>query len=203
MSTLRKSIGTFLLMCISSVTYAQYDNYDNVEEWTLEDVEEEAPKPLHKEYKNTLYLQYSPSRYYTGDTKQKFNEFSAGYARSIQILENQPYFVEVGANIKYSHDKENGINYDLLSFRLPVNAVYKLYLSKVKDIALAPYAGIHVRAIVAGKEDGWKTFQIGWQTGLRLFINKVYAGISYARDFPDDTKNLHIRECSVHFGYCF
>ena len=203
MKSFRKNIGTILLLCISSVAYAQYDNFDTVEDWTLEDVEEEAPKPQHKEYKNFLYFQYSPSRYHTDDTKQKFHEFSVGYARSIQILEAKPYFVEVGANVKYSHAKENGVNFDLLTFRVPVNAVYKFYLSKTKDIALAPYAGVHVRALVAGKKEDWKCFQVGWQTGLRFYINKVYMGISYARDFPDETKNPHVHECSVHLGYCF
>ena len=114
-----------------------------------------------------------------------------------------PYFLEVGANVKYSHAKDNGIKYDLLTFRIPVNAVYKLYLSKTKDIALAPYAGVHIRAIAAGKEDDWKSFQIGWQTGLRFYYNKVYLGVSYSRDFPDKEKNPHVHECSVHVGYCF
>jgi len=203
MKILRKSLGTLVLLCISATAYAQYDNYDSVEDWTLEDVEEETPKPQHKEYKNFLYLQYSPSRYNTDDSKLKFHEFSVGYARSIQIMEELPYFVEVGANIKYSHAKEDGVKYDLLTFRLPVNAVYKLYLSKTKDIALAPYAGIHLRAIAAGKQADWKSFQIGWQTGLRFYYNKVFMGISYARDFPDETKNPHVYESSVHIGYCF
>lgn len=203
MKSFRKSIGTILFLCISSTTYAQYDNYDTVDDWTLEDVEEEAPKPQHKEYKNFFYFQYSPSRYHTDEEKQKFHEFSLGYARSIQIMEELPYFVEVGANIKYSHAKEDGVNYDLLTFRLPVNVVYKLYLSKTKDIALAPYAGVHIRAIAAGKEENWKSFQIGWQTGLRFYYNKVFFGISYARDFPDEAKNPHIHESSVHIGYCF
>jgi len=203
MKLFRKSLGTIVLLCVSVTAYAQYDNYDSVEDWTLEDVEEETPKPQHKEYKNFLYLQYSPSRYLTDDSKLKFHEFSVGYARSIQIMEDLPYFVEVGANIKYSHAKEDGVNYDLLTFRLPVNAVYKLYLSKTKDIALAPYAGIYLRAIAAGKQADWKSFQIGWQTGLRFYYNKVFMGISYARDFPDETKNPHVHESSVHIGYCF
>ena len=203
MTSFRKNIGTILFLCICSNTYAQYDNYDSVEDWTLEDVEEEAPKPQHKEYKNALYVHYSPSRYFTDDYKQKFHEFSLGYARSIQIMEDMPYFLEVGANVKYSHAKDNGIKYDLLTFRIPVNAVYKLYLSKTKDIALAPYAGVHIRAIAAGKEDDWKSFQIGWQTGLRFYYNNVYLGVSYSRDFPDKEKNPHVHECSVHVGYCF
>lgn len=203
MKSFRKNIGTILFLCICSNTYAQYDNYDSVEDWTLEDVEEEAPKPQHKEYKNALYVHYSPSRYFTDDYKQKFHEFSVGYARSIQIMEDMPYFLEVGANVKYSHAKDNGIKYDLLTFRIPVNAVYKLYLSKTKDIALAPYAGVHIRAIAAGKEDDWKSFQIGWQTGLRFYYNKVYLGVSYSRDFPYKEKNPHVHECSVHVGYCF
>ena len=56
MKIFRRNIGTVLFLCISSITYAQYDNYDTIEDWTLEDVEEEVPKPQHKEYKNFLYL---------------------------------------------------------------------------------------------------------------------------------------------------
>lgn len=203
MKLFRRSTGIALLLCMSSLAYAQYDNSDIVEDWTLEDIEEDTPKPQHKEYKNALYLQYSPSRYYTDGVKQKFNEFSVGYARYIQILEGKPYFVELGANVKYSHAKENGVNFDLLTFRIPVNAMYKFYLSKTKDVALVPYAGVYLRAIAAGKEDYWKSFQIGWQSGLRLYINKVYIGVSYAKDFPDENKNPHVHECSVHLGYCF
>lgn len=203
MKLFRRSTGIALLLCMSSLAYAQYDNSDIVEDWTLEDIEEDTPKPQHKEYKNALYLQYSPSRYYTDGVKQKFNEFSVGYARYIQILEGKPYFVELGANVKYSHAKENGVNFDLLTFRIPVNAMYKFYLSKTKDVALAPYAGVYLRAIAAGKENYWKSFQIGWQSGLRLYINKVYIGVSYAKDFPDENKNPHVHECSVHLGYCF
>lgn len=203
MKLFRRSTGIALLLCMSSLAYAQYDNSDIVEDWTLEDIEEDTPKPQHKEYKNALYLQYSPSRYYTDGVKQKFNEFSVGYARYIQILEGKPYFVELGANVKYSHARENGVNFDLLTFRIPVNAMYKFYLSKTKDVALAPYAGVYLRAIAAGKENYWKSFQIGWQSGLRLYINKVYIGVSYAKDFPDENKNPHVHECSVHLGYCF
>lgn len=198
-----KSIGMLLFLCISNASYAQYDDYDTVEEWTLEDVEEETQKPQHKEYKNFLYLQYSPSRYHTGDDKLYFHEFSAGYARSIQIVEENPYFIEVGASMKYSHAKESGTCYNLLTFKVPVNVVYKFYLSKTKDIALAPYAGVHVRAIAAGKEDGWKAFQIGWQVGVKYYWNRLFMGISYARDFPDETKDPHVHECSVHLGFCF
>ena len=123
MKLFRRSTGIALLLCMSSLAYAQYDNSDIVEDWTLEDIEEDTPKPQHKEYKNALYLQYSPSRYYTDGVKQKFNEFSVGYARYIQILEGKPYFVELGANVKYSHARENGVNFDLLTFRIPVNAM--------------------------------------------------------------------------------
>ena len=225
MKQFRRNIGIILFLGISSAAFAQYDDFDSVEDWTLEDVEEEAPTPQHKEYKNFFYLQYSPSRYHTGDNKVKFNEFTVGYARSIQIMEDMPYFVEVGANLKYSHAKENEAKYNLLTFKIPVNAVYKFYLSKTKDIALAPYAGVYMRALAVAKErqDGgekysllnvdnaeftaigekWSCFQIGWQVGLKFYINKVFMGISYARDFPDKTKFPQVHECSVHIGYCF
>ena len=111
MKSFRKNIGTILFLCICSNTYAQYDNYDSVEDWTLEDVEEEAPKPQHKEYKNALYVHYSPSRYFTDDYKQKFHEFSVGYARSIQIMEDMPQ----GKTVKYT---QNGLLISKFAFNL-------------------------------------------------------------------------------------
>lgn len=204
MERFRILLGSMLL-CVCANASAQYDNYDTVDDWTLEDIEEEV-KPQHKEWKNSLYIQYSPSRYLTnGKNTMHFNEVALGYFHSFQIMEDMPYFIEVGANIKYSHSTECANDrHNLLSFRVPINATYKIYLHKTKNIALAPYAGPHVRAIAASNVDyDWKAFQIGWQVGMKFYWERCFMGISYARDFPDDGKTPHVYESGVHVGYCF
>ena len=81
-------MAMFVMFCLCLSVKAQYDDNYDVEEWTLDFEEEEAPKPQHKEYKNTLYLQYSPSRYQVSDNNRvKFNEFALGYSRNIQVLD--------------------------------------------------------------------------------------------------------------------
>ena len=135
----RKIMALLAILCLSLNAHAQFDDEYDVEEWSLE--EEEAPKPQHKEYKNAVYLQYSPSRYkVSDDSRVHFNEFLLGYSRLIQVIEDTPYFVEAGAGIKFSWTKDN-MDARLITFRIPVNVLYKIYLSKEKDYAIVPYAG--------------------------------------------------------------
>lgn len=223
---IRKIIGAVAILCIGPKAYAQYVDDYSLNDWTL-DYEEEVPeKPKHKEYKNMLYMQYgySPNDYLTaGAPHLHFNEYALGWARSIQIMEEKPYFVEAGINAKFSHSDGDATReysaFNLLAFRIPVNAVYKFYLSKTRDIALAPFAGINCRAIVLGKEkrgdqqldifdgesclEGWKKVQIGWQAGLKLCFDRMYIGVSYGRDFPDDSKSPRSYETHAHIGVCF
>lgn len=201
------------MLCLSLNAWAQFDDEYNVEEWTLD--EEEIPKPQHKEYKNALYLQYSPSRYkVSDDSKIHFNEFLLGYNRLIQVIEEQPFFVEAGASIKFSWTN-NALNARVLTFRIPVNVLYKFYPWKDKDFAIAPFSGVSVRAIAMAREHsgakstnllddgGWKSFQVTWQTGLRFYLNRYFLGISYSRDFRDSSKFPCVHECGVHVGCSF
>lgn len=209
----RKIMALLAILCLSLNAHAQFDDEYDVEEWSLE--EEEAPKPQHKEYKNAVYLQYSPSRYkVSDDSRVHFNEFLLGYSRLIQVIEDTPYFVEAGAGIKFSWTKDN-MDARVITFRIPVNVLYKIYLSKEKDYAIVPYAGASVRAIAMARErsgakstslfddSGWKRFQVAWQAGVRFYLNRYYLGVSYSRDFRDTSKIPGVRECSVHLGYCF
>jgi len=209
----RKIMALFAILCLSLNAWAQFDDTYDVEDWSLDLEEEEAPKPQHKEYKNAVYLQYSPSRYkVSDDSRIHFNEFVLGYNRLIQVVEEQPYFVEVGANVKFSWSKRE-MEARVLTFRIPVNVLYKLYLSKEKDIAIAPFAGASVRAIAMAHDcgshtnlcgsNGWGRFQVSWQAGLRCYLNRYYLGVSYSRDFRDSSNIPGVRECGVHFGYCF
>ena len=140
------------MFCLCLSAKAQFDDSYDVEEWTLDFEEEEAPKPQHKEYKNTLYLQYSPSRYQINDNSRvKFDEFTLGYSRNIQVLEEKPFFVEAGANMKFSWTQDE-IDARVLTFRIPINVIYKIYPWKEKDYAIAPFAGASVRAIAMARE---------------------------------------------------
>ncbi|MBO7136957.1 MAG: hypothetical protein J6V92_00630 [Bacteroidaceae bacterium] len=215
MNTTRITMALFFMLCLCINVQAQFDDEYNIEEWTLDLEEEEAPKPKHKEYKNAIYLQYSPSRYKVSDDNRiRFNEFLLGYNRSIQVVEDLPYFVEAGANIKFSWAKSD-LNARLITFRIPVNVLYKIYLSKEKDYAIAPFAGASCRVIAMAREysesksiclfsdAGWERFQVAWQAGVRFYMNRYFLGISYLRDFRDSSKYPGMRECGIHFGCCF
>ena len=215
MNTTRITMALFVMLCLGLQVQAQFDDEYDIEEWTLDLEEEEAPKPQHKEYKNAIYLQYSPSRYkVSDDSRVRFNEFLLGYNRIIQVLEDVPYFVEAGASIKFSWSKSE-LDARLITFRIPVNVLYKIYLSKEKDYAIAPFAGASCRVIAMAREysgpksislfddAGWERFQVAWQAGVRFYMNRYYLGISYSRDFRDSSKYPGMRECGVHFGYSF
>ena len=216
MNTTRIIMALFVVLCLSLNARAQFDDSYDVEEWSLDLEEEEAPKPQHKEYKNAFYIQYSPSRYKVSDGSQvRFNEFVLGYNRLIQILEEKPYFVEAGASVKFSGTKRDMVA-RLITFRIPVNVLYKIYLSKEKDYAFAPFAGASCRVIAMAHTcsngtngtnlfdaAGWGRFQVAWQAGVRFYLNRYYLGVSYSRDFRDTSKYPSIRECGVHLGVCF
>lgn len=207
-------MALFAMLCIGLNAQAQFDDIYDVEEWTLDD-EEEIQKPKHKEYKNAFYLQYSPSRYKVNDdSRVRFNEFALGYSRFIEVVEDMPYFVEVGGNMKFSWETKM-MDTRVITFRLPVNVIYKWYPKTDKDFAIAPFAGASIRAIAMARghlgeksssllgDGGWDSFQVAWQAGIRFFLKRYYLGISYSRDFRDSSKYPGVRECGVHFGFCF
>jgi len=211
----RKIMALLAILCLSLNARAQFDDSYDVEEWTLDLEEEEAPKPQHKEYKNAVYLQYSPSRYKVNEgSRVSFNEFLIGYSRFIQVLEEKPYFVEVGANMKFSWETSE-LKARVITFRIPINVLYKIYPWKEKDYAIAPFAGASVRAIAMAREHtgakstsllgdgGWDSFQVSWQAGVRFYLNRFFLGVSYTRDFHDTSKYPGVRECGVHLGYSF
>ena len=212
MNTTRIKMALLVILCLSLNARAQFDDSYDVEDWSLDLEEEEVPKPQHKEYKNAIYLQYSPARYKTDDeSRVRFNEFQLGYNRIIQVIEDMPYFVEAGAGIKFSWTKET-IDARLITFRVPVNVIYKIYPWKQKDYAIAPFAGASCRIIAMAHDctydtnlcdAGWGRFQIAWQAGVRFYLNRYFLGISYSRDFRDSGKYPSVRECGVHFGLCF
>ena len=49
MTTTRIKMALFAALCLSLNAFAQYDDEYDIEEWTLDEEEEVAPKPQHKE----------------------------------------------------------------------------------------------------------------------------------------------------------
>lgn len=208
MRTLRTLICLFALLCLGNPVFAQFENYEDDGLGLYYD--EEVKKPQHKEYKNKFDIQYAPSRYYfKGATpQQSFNEASISYSRLFQILEENPLFAEIGAEMKYSHAEGDAAHqnarFDMLGFRVPISVFYKFYVSEKSEFSIAPYAGAYFRTTAWSKEtlngksnpfidNGhsnatgayWKRCQLGWHVGLRLGLGRYYIGASYARDFTD------------------
>lgn len=209
MKTIRTLICTFALLCLGTSAFAQFENYGMDDGLGLY-YDEEVKAPVHKEYKNKFDVQYSPSRYYFkgASPELSFNEVSVSYHRLFQVLEDKPFFAEIGAEMKYSHTNgdqaHQNATYDMLGFKVPVSVFYKFYVSEKNEFSIAPYAGAHFRATAWGKEtlNGqskgfinkdnnnatkayWKPCQLGWHVGLRLGLGRYYVAASYGRDFPD------------------
>lgn len=228
MKALRHLLCLMAAWCVCFGARAQFDtDYSEDLDLFYDEDEPEDTVPPHKEYANMFYVQYSPSRYHFSDITPHlhFQEFAVGYARSFQVQEKTPLFVEGGVQMKYSYSKGDAAHanasYRILTFRIPINVVYKFYFSQ-RDIALAPFAGVNLHLAAWGREklDGtdndlydhkvpnatgaeWERIQLGWQTGVKLCLYRTYIGISYGRDFPDKSKLPDLHECSVHVGFGF
>ena len=211
MRQISKLICFAVISLLSIEARAQFtDDDETSDDLGLYYDEDEEEKPQHKEYKNMIDLQYAPSRYtFHGATGSIATQgFALGWARSIQVTEGTPLFVELGAQMKYDFAGEDpghqNASYRQLSFRIPANVVYKFYPSPTRSFALAPMAGIFCQVRAMGKEklngqshnitdNGndnttgavWKRFQLGWQAGLKFYWDRYYCGFTYAQDFPD------------------
>jgi len=207
-----------MISCVSLCVHAQFDTTDSDLSDDLglyyDEDEAEEEKPQHHEYKNMIDVQYTPSKYtfHGGSARLHTQGFALGWNRSIQVDESMPLFVELGAQMKYDFSGESlshgNASYQQLAFRIPANVVYKFYLSKTRDIALAPMAGVFCQVRAMGKEElngqkhnivdngnqnatgaVWKRFDLGWQAGLKFCLNRFYLGFTYAQDFPDRLVN--------------
>lgn len=222
----------FLLSCIALVcsnAMAQYDNtIDNGDNLLfLDEVEEEDSVPQHVEYNNQVYVQYSPTRYCFDNLTPHlhFQEFAVGYARNIRIIEDRPFFAEIGGQFKYSFSKGDNAHqnaeYNLWTFRIPIAITYKLYIPGTQ-IAIAPLAGTYFRCGLSAKESlngssyslfdeditnatgtSWDRCQLGWIVGLRFHTGRFYLSATYGRDYPDKNKLPQVYESGVSFGVCF
>lgn len=214
--------------CMSQNVRAQFDtDYSEDLELYYDEDEPQDTLPAHKEYRNILYAQYSPSRYhFRGATPRlEFQEFAVGYARIVQVQEDTPLYVEGGLQMKYSHSSGDAAHqnatYSLLAFRIPINVSYKWFPWRTRELALAPFAGVNVRAIALAREKlagattnlmddatnttgaEWDWGQIGWQAGVAFYYGPFRLAASYGNDFRDKSKLPRINECSLTVGYSF
>jgi hypothetical protein len=216
MRQISKLICFTIISCLSIEARAQFTDDDDElsDDLGLYYDEDEEEKPQHREYKNLIDVQYTPSRYtFHGASSSILSQgFALGWARSIQVTEDTPLFVELGAQMKYDFSGEvkdhQNASYRQLAFRIPANVVYKFYPSRTSSFALAPMAGVFCQVRAMGKEKAggqsrnitdngnknttgavWKRFQLGWQAGLKMYWDRYYCGFTYAQDFHDRLVN--------------
>ncbi len=221
---MRKILCFAILSCMALNGYAQFDTTDDEfsEDLELYYDDDEEEKPQHREFKNMIDVQYTPSKYtFHGASPRLHTQgFALGWSRSIQVQEETPLFVEAGLQMKYDFSGESlshgNASYQQLAFRIPVNLVYKFYLSKTKDVALAPMAGVFAQLRAMGKEKlngqstdivaegitnttgaAWKRFELGWQAGLKMCLGRYYLGFTYAQGFPDRLVNDKTADSSL------
>lgn len=214
MRKISKLICLTAVSCLSLEAKAQFDTGNDFSDDLDLYYDDEEEKPQHKEFKNMIDLQYTPSRYtfHGASGSVQTQGFALGWAWSFQVNEGTPLFVELGTQMKYDvsgkESDHQDASYRQLAFRVPANVVYKFYTSRTGSFALAPMAGIFCQIRALGKEklDGnlrnitdngndnttgavWKRIELGWQAGLKLYWDRYYCGFTYAQDFPDRLVN--------------
>lgn len=139
--------------------------------------------------------------------------YEIGYIRSFPASEKHPLFLETGANVFYATgDLLKGLSIDMYSLIVPLNIGYKVNLPN--NLSFFPYFGVALKGHLAGElgVDGLgdydmfdntdfgekcNRFQVGWQIGATLNVDKFNFGLSYGTDFVEldddtDTKTLKI-----------
>ena len=132
----------------------------------------------------------------------------------------------------FSEDYEDDYYYDeykskfsMLSIKVPVNVIYNFEIPN-STVAIAPYAGLRFRGILlakekyeddyddetidyfdkddVGKDNVWKRFQVGIQTGANIkFNNKFFVGVGYGLDLSEVCDKTKISEVSISAGLIF
>ena len=154
--------------------------------------------------------------------------FEFGFVKAFSISQIHPLFLEAGASFVYTTGdifSEDGLDLSLSMFSLnvPFNVGYKVTLGD--NISLFPYAGLSLKGHLSGDmemsyygesetanifdedemgDDGvFKRFQIGWQIGATLNIDKFNVGLSYGTDFMEISKNVDTKTFKVSLGINF
>jgi hypothetical protein len=162
-----------------------------------------------------------------GET-DSFRGLSAGFVKGFRLASQSPVFMEVGANFLWSNSSEDDydteINLNMYSINVPLNIGYRYSINE--EFSIFPYAGITARGNISGKftasYDGEKEslnifdeddmgddytfnrFQVGWQIGFGVNLNRFYLSASFGTDFNELAKDLKISSIpSVTLGINF
>lgn len=223
MKNLKYYLSACLLTC-STVVFAQFTN--TISESTVNETESASNTwaGLRASYK-PITIDYNG-----GD--DDLTGFSAEYIFSFKLSDTAPLFLESGLGYQYATYEESeeaeGIKVKaelaLHSLYVPFNLGYKHSFDK--KFTIMPFIGLNLRGNVSGEitlsenyygekydldvfkdndmeDEAWNRFQIGWQIGIGLNINKFYAGISYGSDFNELYEDAKFKTTSITLGFNF
>ncbi|MBE6303857.1 MAG: porin family protein [Bacteroidales bacterium] len=154
--------------------------------------------------------------------------FELGYSKAISLSQELPLFLEAGASFFYATGECYDEDYykgsiSMASLIVPFNLGYKVALSD--NMSLFPYVGLSLKGHLFGEieeeneyydetytinvfddddlEDPWNRFQIGWQIGATLNINKYNVGLSYGTDITELGEDMDTKTFKLSLGVNF
>ena len=178
---------------------------------------------------NTLYFQYNietmhfSSGGYSGNSTGSAITF--GYGHAFGLSDNVPVYVEPGAALQYFFDSENGVKFQMLSLKIPVNLIYTWKVSD--NVCIDPYFGLFMRANLMAKDkfdkswgsptssvnlfskddmgdDTWNRVQAGLQVGVRVRLYNVCTlGFGFSQDFNTISESTHMHSFDFTLGLNF
>ena len=219
MKKLRCHLSICLIIC-STVAFAQSAN-------TIPESIEKDTNPVFYTWTG-LRVSYKPIILDYSEGHNDLTGFSAECVFSFNLSDNVPLFLECGFGYQYATYEENekGIKAELVlhTSYAPFNIGYKYHFDKKN--AIIPFIGLILRRNIVGEitlsenyygekydldvfddddmeDEAWNRFQIGWQIGIGLNINKFYAGISCGSDFNELYEDAKFKTASITLGFNF
>ena len=146
--------------------------------------------------------------YYDDAVDLDMNGVSLGWTMGSRMMESQPLYMEVGADVMYAFARMgttdvNEMNLDYLSVNVPVVLTWQVEV--VPKVCIAPYLGLNLRGNVMGtakvveydtyygdesmsldwfdKDEGdGNRFNVGLTFGTNFTFNKFVLGLGYTKD---------------------
>ena len=176
-------------------------------------------------------VRFSYNSYTIDESEMEYDAISAfelGYVKAFSISQELPLFLETGASFVYATGdlfSEYGVDLSLnmSSLVVPFNVGYKVAFGD--NMSFFPYVGVSLKGHLAGemelsydgnsmtadifdeddmgKDAAYNRFQIGWQIGATLNINKFNFGVSYGTDFMELAKKVDSKTFKASVGFNF
>lgn len=172
---------------------------------------------------STFYVQYNfETLSYSNkgfSSSETVSALTLGYSKAIGMLDDVPFYLELGGALKYMWDSDEGVKTTFLSLKIPVDVVYSYKITD--NISLDPYAGLYARLNLIGKEkfedesvnlfskddmgdDTWNRFQLGLQGGVRVRFNEQFAvGVGYTQDLTNVADHMKFHSIDLTLGLNF